>query len=260
MPYEVVPGVQMWRRGELGLPARQVPQARKTEFIIHHSGGEELGRADFAAWWRQIFSYHTGRNGWADIGYNFGVVTDRRDPDQAHILEGRGWNGVGAHTVNHNTAGLGICYLRNGSPTPGIKRAIRFLHDDMAKAIKRPPALLVHKDVFPTACPGDLISWVVSGMHVPQPTTLKEASRMINGKAVEILATQSGDGYWIFAEDGGVFSYGDAEFFGSAGNLELQAPITNAAVHPSGEGYWLLGADGGVFAFGAAQFHGAPVA
>jgi hypothetical protein len=42
-------------------------------------------------------------------------------------------------------------------------------------------------------------------------------------------STVSGNGYWLFAIDGGVFSYGDAEgkFYGSAAALgdDLQAPI-----------------------------------
>jgi hypothetical protein len=32
-----------------------------------------------------------------------------------------------------------------------------------------------------------------------------------------MAATPSGDGYWLVASDGGIFSFGDAGFFGSAG-------------------------------------------
>ena len=35
----------------------------------------------------------------------------------------------------------------------------------------------------------------------------------------------SGLGYWLVASDGGIFTYGDAGFFGSAGSLALNAPI-----------------------------------
>ena len=64
-----------------------------------------------------------------------------------------------------------------------------------------------------------------------------------------------GAGYWLVAQDGGVFSYGDAAFQGSAGALRLNAPIVGMASTPGG-GYWLVGQDGGVFAYGGATFHG----
>jgi N-acetylmuramoyl-L-alanine amidase len=78
------------------------------------------------------------------------------------------------------------------------------------------------------------------------------------GGAVEICTTPSGKGYWICGSDGGVFTYGDAAFYGSLGNVALDAPIVGMAATPSGCGYWLLGADGGVFTFGDAPFFGAP--
>ena len=58
------------------------------------------------------------------------------------------------------------------------------------------------------------------------------------------------------AADGGVFAYGDAAFYGSTGNLHLNAPITGIASDTRGGGYWLVAADGGVFAYGDAGFYG----
>jgi hypothetical protein len=78
------------------------------------------------------------------------------------------------------------------------------------------------------------------------------------GGAVEICGTPSGNGYWVCGSDGGVFTYGDAQFFGSLGDTKLNAPVIGMAATPSGKGYWLLGSDGGVFTFGDAQFFGAP--
>jgi hypothetical protein len=71
-----------------------------------------------------------------------------------------------------------------------------------------------------------------------------------------VVALQGGGGYWFAAADGGVFSFGDAKFLGSASGLSLAAPIVGMARTPSGSGYWLVGSDGGVFSFGDAQFHG----
>jgi hypothetical protein len=75
---------------------------------------------------------------------------------------------------------------------------------------------------------------------------------------VEICGTPSGNGYWVCGSDGWVFTYGDAQFFGSLGDTKLNAPVIGMAATPSGKGYWLLGQDGGVFTFGDAQFFGAP--
>ncbi|MCU1456695.1 MAG: hypothetical protein JWL73_787, partial [Actinomycetia bacterium] len=35
--------------------------------------------------------------------------------------------------------------------------------------------------------------------------------------------------YWMFASDGGVFTHGDAGFFGSEGALKLNQPIVAAS-------------------------------
>lgn len=92
---------------------------------------------------------------------------------------------------------------------------------------------------------------------VPLPT-LKEVEKRVGKKAVKILPTVTGLGYWVVANDGGVFSYGDAQFYGSAGGAKIAAPICDADVTKTGNGYWLLGEDGGVFCFGDAQFYGTP--
>jgi len=60
----------------------------------------------------------------------------------------------------------------------------------------------------------------------------------------------------VVAADGGVFTYGDAPFLGSAGGTRLSQPIVGLAATAAGRGYWLAAADGGVFAFGDAHFVG----
>ncbi len=63
-------------------------------------------------------------------------------------------------------------------------------------------------------------------------------------------------GYWLVAGDGGVFSYGDARFYGSTGNQTLTKPVVGMAAAPDGAGYWLVTADGGVFSYGDANSYG----
>ena len=61
------------------------------------------------------------------------------------------------------------------------------------------------------------------------------------------------------ASDGGIFTFGDAAFFGSTGAITLNQPIVGMAATPTGEGYWLVAADGGIFTFGDATYLGSAV-
>jgi Tol biopolymer transport system component/ribosomal protein L24E len=63
-------------------------------------------------------------------------------------------------------------------------------------------------------------------------------------------------GYWFVAADGGIFSFDDAAFYGSTGDLRLNKPIVGMAPTPTGAGYWFVASDGGIFAFGDAAFRG----
>ncbi len=73
---------------------------------------------------------------------------------------------------------------------------------------------------------------------------------------VAMAATPDGRGYWFVASGGGIFTFGDAGFFGSMGLTALAAPIVGMGASPDGQGYWEAGADGGVFSFGDAPFRG----
>ncbi len=77
------------------------------------------------------------------------------------------------------------------------------------------------------------------------------AGRPVTGMA----RSASGKGYWLAASDGGVYSFGDAAFYGTA-PAPLRQPIVDIAATASGLGYWLVGHDGGVFAFGDATYAG----
>jgi hypothetical protein len=107
-----------------------------------------------------------------------------------------------------------------------------------------------------TDCPGDL--------RKPRRQPILDQARgirpigpqPIDKGAMDITRTASGNGYYIVASDGGVFSFGDAPFFGSMGDKHLNAPVVDMAVRPQGDGYWLAAADGGVFTFGSAPFCG----
>ena len=68
--------------------------------------------------------------------------------------------------------------------------------------------------------------------------------------------TPDGKGYWMVASDGGIFSFGDAAFYGSTGPSHLNKPIVGMTPTPDGKGYWLVASDGGIFSYGDAGFYG----
>ncbi|MBW3590150.1 MAG: hypothetical protein KY429_12130 [Actinobacteria bacterium] len=63
-------------------------------------------------------------------------------------------------------------------------------------------------------------------------------------------------GYWLAASDGGIFTFGNAPFFGSAGSIRLVQTIVGMSSTPDRGGYWLVARDGGIFTYGNARFFG----
>ena len=63
-------------------------------------------------------------------------------------------------------------------------------------------------------------------------------------------------GYWLVGSDGGIFSFGQAQFYGSTGSLHLQRPVVGMVPTSDHGGYWLDASDGGVFSYGDTQFYG----
>ena len=63
----------------------------------------------------------------------------------------------------------------------------------------------------------------------------------LNQPIVGMAATGDGNGYWLVAADGGIFSFGTAPFSGSLGSVKLNKPVVAmAAVGPAIGGRALL--------------------
>jgi hypothetical protein len=77
-----------------------------------------------------------------------------------------------------------------------------------------------------------------------------------NAPVVGIANAGDGSSNWQVSADGGVFSFGNAHFYGSMGGIPLNSPVVGMASTPDHGGYWLVAADGGIFSFGDAVFHG----
>ena len=67
----------------------------------------------------------------------------------------------------------------------------------------------------------------VAGQPVPFGSALFEGApaTALGAPVITMASTNSGAGYWLVASDGGVFNYGDAQFFGSLGGTG----VTDAA-------------------------------
>jgi hypothetical protein len=74
--------------------------------------------------------------------------------------------------------------------------------------------------------------------------------------ATRVAQVTDGGGYWLVASDGGVFTFGTAQFYGSMAGKHLNSPITGIVATPDDHGYWLVAQDGGVFSFGDAVYGG----
>lgn len=71
------------------------------EIIIHCTATAE-GK-DYTV--DQIRQWHVKGNGWKDIGYHYVIYRD------GSIHPGRPIDQIGAHTTNHNTGTIGVCYV-----------------------------------------------------------------------------------------------------------------------------------------------------
>ena len=46
-----------------------------------------------------------------------------------------------------------------------------------------------------------------------------------NAPIISMASTPTGAGYWLVATDGGIFAFGDAQFYGSTGGKRLNQPL-----------------------------------
>lgn len=136
-----------------------------THLIIHHAAGTNTSN-DWAAVVRSIWDFHTGVNGWDDVGYNWLI-----DPN-GELYEGRGDDRLGAHFCGTNGSTMGVCMLgdyTNITPTAAAKITLTHLMawkscdigvDPLGTAFHGSSGLNLmrisgHRDGCATACPGD---------------------------------------------------------------------------------------------------------
>ena len=67
---------------------------------------------------------------------------------------------------------------------------------------------------------------------------------------VGMAATPDGRGYWLVASDGGVFTFGDAGFFGSTAGSADRNPVVGLYSNLGGHGYSVVDSAGRCTTFG----------
>lgn len=146
--------------------------ANPTKGLVIHYNGPATNLTTFSqcvTYWKNTRNGHVGGNGWADIGYSFGVSVD------GHIFEGRGLNRYQAAqgTTAGNRDWYSVSLMIGGSeqPTPAQIEAVKRLRAwlmgrGMAGAVRG------HRDFVPTSCPGtSLYALVQNGTFTGGPSS-----------------------------------------------------------------------------------------
>ena len=179
---------------------------------------------------------------WQGVGENVGVGTSmsavnamfmQSAAHRANILGNYNLAGVGTATGPDGRIWVTQVFARAGSTT-------------RTTAAPRPTAT--------TSAPRATAPRV--SRDAPRSTSVTPAPAPPPPPPAAVAGLSSLQGYRVVARDGGVFTFGNAVFAGSAAELALDEAIVGGAATPTGEGYVLFGERGGVFSFGDAAFHG----
>lgn len=79
---------------------------------------------------RIVQNYHMCSYGWDDIGYNFLIGGD------GNIYVGRGWTGLGAHTLGYNTGSICISFIGTYNKMLPPKRSLDAAQQLIAEGVK----------------------------------------------------------------------------------------------------------------------------
>ena len=180
---------------------------------------------------------------WQGVGENVGVGASLADVNamfmesaahRANILGNYNLAGVGTATGSDGRIWVTQVFARAGTTTTTATRTTTAPRP--TTTVTRSTAPRVSRDATRTT--------VAPAPAAPPPPP------------AAVAGLSSLQGYRVVARDGGVFTFGNAVFAGSAAELDLDEAVVGGAATPTGEGYVLFGAKGGVFSFGDAGFFG----
>ena len=91
---------------------------------------------------------------------------------------------------------------------------------------------------------------------VTPSTSVATSALKLYAPIVAMAATPDGGGYWLVSMDGGIFTFGDAKYFGSMAEKQTPGPDSWLRPHAGREGLLVAATHGEVYAFGDAGYYG----
>lgn len=134
-------------------------QGNVTEVFVHHTDNPDASLIDSLGEQRKamqtIQGFHMDSRGWSDIAYHAIVFQAQRNIPFARVYLGRPPGTVPAAQQDHNTGTLAIAVYGDFT-TDTLDRNTRYAIEQTIKRLAPKAKMLGgHRDVFPTACPGD---------------------------------------------------------------------------------------------------------
>ncbi|MEY4539975.1 MAG: hypothetical protein RLZZ306_1732 [Bacteroidota bacterium] len=131
----VIPA-SVWRSGLT--PPKELPVKTVVKHIIvHHVAGSNTN-TNYTDVVRNIYTFHTGTNGWNDVGYNFLIAQDGtiyEGRDGQNVMDGD--NVLGAHFCGQNTGTMGICLLGDYMTAQPSEKSLESLSKLIAWKMKK---------------------------------------------------------------------------------------------------------------------------
>ena len=167
-------------------------------------------------------------------------IADRGLTTMSYSVDSHDWSQPGTQAIVHDVVAAAF---------PG---AVVDLHDgggDRSETVAALPEIIVQLRAegyrFVSICGAQSTSvggvGEQSAIYGFGATSTPSSPATSNASFVGMAATPDGKGYWLVAADGGVFSFGDANFYGSEGGQSSPNNFVAMVVMQNGEGYLLLG-------------------
>jgi N-acetylmuramoyl-L-alanine amidase/Secretion system C-terminal sorting domain len=145
----VIPA-SVWRSGLA--PPKELPvKTAVKHIIVHHAAGSNTN-TNYTDVIRNIYTFHTGTNGWNDMGYNFLIAQDGtiyEGRDGQNIMDGD--NVLGAHFCGQNTGTMGICLLGDYMTAQPTDKSLESLSKLIAWKMKKETLQPLEKGLHSTS-------------------------------------------------------------------------------------------------------------
>lgn len=177
-------------RSALGWPSTSGGNSAtpRSGLVVHYDSSNQnlanKNHSECIAYWQWCRRFHTGTNGWADVGYSFMACA------HGYVLEGRGIGREQAAQPGGNRTHYSVTLATGPSDeiTGDQINAVRELRLHLMTDHSNAGTILGHRDFIATSCPGDRAYALV------QDGTFTKAPGPITGGVGTLLGLKEGDG------------------------------------------------------------------